>query len=250
MLLFDREMQVTTSGSEIRKIREVRQIAIAINWLAMSQFVESNSNNSNSTSRPPRYFSDLEINTLTSVKSTSDYFHSIGDKVVFRDPTLHPPSIELLEQPSSFGHNVLVVTATKSIAEVLWQNGERQFDLPAPSLEHHINNLDENIEIFPGDIGIFTPNKKIGIVQSINNKTRTIVLRFLGTNESEVISSLEFENGSELEAYGIRRGFRVLISDSNQTNGTPIPVVPRLGESETLNGSFPCPEQLRDEVSF
>lgn len=157
----------------------------------------------------------------------------------------HPLPTALASDPHARGHHVLVVTRSHSTATVIWQDGTTT-TASTPSFEHCVN-IDEDVDVFPGDVGIFSVTNRVGVVQSMESKKRTVKLRWLGTDESEVVSGLEFDpHGPPPEVYGVRRQDFVLVA--NGSNGVPVPTVPRLGESEILTGQFPSVEGLRVEV--
>ncbi|KAK4700888.1 ubiquitin-conjugating enzyme E2 O, partial [Phenoliferia sp. Uapishka_3] len=260
--LLDRLPKLLVDPSELKRVLDVKQIVVAVNWLCMSQMLAPELQNGQE--RPKRYWTDLDNLTLVRASALelfifirlynvlikpalcSDHLHSVGDRVVFRDPLSHPPSADLLSQPHSQGHYVLAVTSSKTLATVLWQDGT-SITLQTPHFEH-CTNIDEDVDVFPGDIGVFAENNKVGIVQSMESKKRTVKLRWYGTEETEVVSSLEFDpHGPPPEVYGVRRQDFVMITPGS--NGVPIPTVPRLGESEILTGAFPSAELLRSQIS-
>ncbi|KAI5475908.1 ubiquitin-conjugating enzyme E2 O [Pseudohyphozyma bogoriensis] len=166
--------------------------------------------------RPKRYWTDLD--QLCLVRSTADHLHSVGDKVVLRD------------------HGT---TTTR----------------PTTAFEHCLN-LDEDVDVFPGDVGVYAANNKVAVVQSMDARKRTIKLRWLTEDgkgvegEVETVSALEFDpHGAPPEVYGVRRQDFVMIAKEGEGNGVPLPTVPRLGESENLTGNFPSAEGLRVELS-
>ena len=117
---------------------------------------------------------------------------------------IHPPPASLLSQPHSRGHYVLAVTSSKTLATVVWQDGSTT-TAPAPSFEH-CTNIDEDVDVFPGDIGVFAGTNRVGVVQSMESRKRTVKLRWYGTDEVEVVSSLEFDpHGPPPEVYEIGR---------------------------------------------
>lgn len=188
--------------------------------------------------------------------------HSVGDKVKLRDrkflsspptrryshlctATSHPIPIEHQNDPESRGHHILVVTRSRSTATVLWQDGTTTTS-ESPWLEH-CTNIDEDVDVFPGDVGVFSESNRVGVVQKMDSKKRTVQLRWLGTDEEEVVSGLEFDpHGPPPEVYGVRRQDFVLITKG--TNGVAVPTVPRLGESELLTGQWPSVTNLRVDV--
>ena len=137
----------------------------------------------------------------------------------------HPLPTALASDPHARGHHVLVVTRSHSTATVIWQDGTTT-TASTPSFEHCVN-IDEDVDVFPGDVGIFSVTNRVGVVQSMESKKRTVKLRWLGTDESEVVSGLEFDpHGPPPEVYGVRRQDFVLVA--NGSNGVPVPTVPRL----------------------
>lgn len=143
---------------------------------------------------------------------------------------------------------------------MLWQDGTRSV---GSSTEYEqVAAVDEETDVFPGDVGVFsgvTPNK-IGVVQSMDAKKRTVRLRYLDRrtclpavegpdSEEETVSGLEFDpHGPPPDAYGVRRGDIVLLMPESEANGAQAPIVPGLGESEVAAGLMPGGEQLRLDV--
>lgn len=164
----------------------------------------------------------------------------------------HPPPLEGLSGPLLRGHLVFVVTNSVSTATVLFQDGTSA-SLPSTSFEP-CASLDEDVDVFPGDVGLFAANNRVGVVQAMDNRKRTVRLRWIdqatgiAPPEEEVLSALEFDpHGPPPEVYGVRRSDFVLLA---LENGVDLPTCPRLGESETATGQFPSPERLRVEVSL
>lgn len=159
--------------------------------------------------------------------------------------TSHPIPIQHENDAESRGHHILVVTRSRSTATVLWQDGTTTSS-PSPAFEHCVN-IDEDVDVFPGDVGVFSESNRVGVVQKMDSKKRTVRLRWLGTETEEVVSGLEFDpHGPPPEVYGVRRQDFVLITKG--TNGVAIPTVPRLGESELLTGQWPSVTNLRVDV--
>lgn len=196
-------------------------------------------------------FSASRIEKLIHLRSCSEFLHSVGDKVTFRDRTRHAPSADVLTGPHSNGQYVFTITRTQTNAHVLWQDGTTTVQ-PATHLEHCVS-IDDDVDVFPGDVGVFTgyTPPRVAVVQNFNSKKRTARLRWTKEGGEELVSGLEFDqHGPPPEVYGVRRQDHVLITKEGTTNGAEAPTVPRLGESEVLTGAFPPVEILRTEVSL
>ncbi|GAA5970526.1 hypothetical protein JCM11641_007339 [Rhodosporidiobolus odoratus] len=235
---------------DFKTILDVKQVVIAVNWLCQNQQAPADDA---SWQRPKRYWTDMD--QLKQVRATADHLHTIHDKVVFRDPTSHPPPPSAHSETYPQGHRVLVITNTRTTVTVLWQDGTIA-TIPSHDLEPVVS-VDEETDVFPGDVGLFsgvTPSR-VGVVQSMDARKRTIKMRYLdspaGVDEGEeTISGLEFDpHGPPPDAYGVRRGDYVMITKEGEGNGAKVPVVPSLGESETLTGMMPGGEELRAELS-
>lgn len=176
---------------------------------------------------------------------------------MFRDASLHPPAPSSLSETYRDGFRVLAIRNCRTTLEILWQDGTHT---TASSTEfEQVAAVDEETDVFPGDVGVFSgvSPSKIGVVQSMDAKKRTIRLRYLDaktclldpTDEEETISGLEFDpHGPPPDAYGVRRGDCVLLMPESETNGVQAPIVPGLGESEIAAGLMPAGEQLRIDV--
>ncbi|GAA6031154.1 hypothetical protein JCM8097_004030 [Rhodosporidiobolus ruineniae] len=242
-------------ASDLKTILDVKQILLAVNWLYKNQQTPPDASGNDSWERPKRYWSDID--QLKHVRATADHLHTIHDKVVFRDPSKFPAPSSRFSSTFPDGHRVLVITSTRTVATVLWQDGTRT-TAPTPEFEQS-PGVDEETDVFPGDVGVFsgvTPSR-IAVVQSMDARKRTIRIKYLddaaaaGQPEAEeVISGLEFDpHGPPPDAYGVRRGDWVLVTREGTTNGAERPTVPSLGESETLAGLMPQGEELRMELS-
>jgi ubiquitin-conjugating enzyme E2 O len=115
--------------------------------------------------------------------------------------------------------------------------------------------VDPEVDVFPGDIGMFTAADppRIAVIQAMNSKKRVIDLRWYeeGLNGTvETVSGLEFDqHGPPPEVYGVKRQEVVLVTKEGTTNAHEIPTVPRLGESEVATGNFPDAETLRHQMA-
>ncbi|GAA5923704.1 hypothetical protein JCM3775_000479 [Rhodotorula graminis] len=244
------------AAADLKQILDVKQCMVAVNWLCRNQQASSDS-----WDRPKRYW--VDIDQLVLVHSTIDHLHTIFDKVVFRDPSLFPAQPSRWRDSYPDGHRVLAITATRTEATVLWQDGTRTTG-PTPSLEQY-PAIDEDMDVFPGDVGLFSgvSPPRIGVVQSNDARRRTIKLRYLSARaeplssngdgaeeEEETVSGLEFDpHGPPPDAFGVRRGDRVLITREGVDNGATVPAVPKLGESEVAAGLMPSGDELRVELS-
>ncbi|BGP47280.1 hypothetical protein JCM10450v2_003132 [Rhodotorula kratochvilovae] len=238
-------------ASDLKMILDVKQCMIAVNWLCRNQQAPSGG----SWERPRRYW--VELHKLVLVRATADHLHTIHDKVVFRDADAFPPPSSRWSESYPEGHRVLAITATRTDATVLWQDGTTT-TAPTPQFEQ-VPAVDEETDVFPGDVGVFSgvSPSRIGVVQSMDARRRTIKLRYLDQRaepteppETETISGLEFDpHGPPPDAYGVRRGDWVLVTPEGEGNGAQVPTVPSLGESEIIAGLMPGGEELRMELS-
>ncbi|GAA5955577.1 hypothetical protein JCM8115_006794 [Rhodotorula mucilaginosa] len=242
-------------ASDFKRILDVKQCVVAVNWLCRNPQAPASDSESTAWTRPKRYWFDID--QLTLVRASADHLHSINDKVVFRDPLRFPPPSSGLATSYPDGYRVLAVRNCRTTLTILWQDGTRT---EAPSTEYEqVPTVDEETDVFPGDVGVFsgvTPNR-IGVVQSMDAKKRTIRLRYLddetclpGKEEEETVSGLEFDpHGPPPDAYGVRRGDWILVLGEGDKNGAKPPMVPGLGESEIAAGLMPGGEDLRMEIS-
>lgn len=154
----------------------------------------------------------------------------------------------------------MVITHTSTTVKIKWQDGTTS---EGPSADYELSSsLDEDNDVFPGDVGVYTPTGKVGITQKMDARKGTVVLRWYGEGEeTETVSALEFDaNGPPPEIYGVRRQDKVspsfLLSPRallivalqvliTRSTGMTIPTVGRLGESELLTGMFPSGDELR-----
>ncbi|GAA6016084.1 hypothetical protein JCM10207_004437 [Rhodosporidiobolus poonsookiae] len=238
-------------AADLKTILDVKQVIVAVNWLCKNQQAPREDT---SWERPKRYWTDID--QLKLVRATADHLHTIHDKVVFRDRSLHPTPTSRFSDMFPDGHRVFVITNCRTTATILWQDGTTTV-LPTPSLDQ-LPALDEETDVFPGDVGVFSgvSPSRIGVVQSMDARKRTIRMKYLDTpagapeEPEELVSALEFDpHGPPPDAYGVRRGEWVLVTREGETNGAQRPVVPGLGESETLAGLMPQGDELRMELS-
>ncbi|BGP07228.1 hypothetical protein JCM10049v2_003059 [Rhodotorula toruloides] len=245
-------------ASDLKTILDVKQCMVAVNWLCRNPQAASTGADSE-WQRPKRYWTDID--QLIQVHATADHLHTVHDKVVFKDPSRFPCPSSRWSSTYPEGHRVFVITNARTTATVVWQDGSRTTHSTA-ELEQ-VAQLDEDADIFPGDIGVFSgaePNK-VGVVQAVDARKRTIRLRWLDLNDpkhkpvegeegEETVSGLEFDpHGPPPDAYGVRKGDLVLIQKVGETNGAVFPTVPGLGESEVAAGLMPGGEDLRMEIS-
>ncbi|POY73661.1 hypothetical protein BMF94_3196 [Rhodotorula taiwanensis] len=242
-------------ATDFKRILDVKQCLVAVNWLCRNPQAPQSSDSA-AWDRPKRFWTDID--QLTLVHAAADHLHSINDKVVFRDASLHPPAPSSLSETYRDGFRVLAIRNCRTTLEILWQDGTHT---TASSTEfEQVAAVDEETDVFPGDVGVFSgvSPSKIGVVQSMDAKKRTIRLRYLDaktclldpTDEEETISGLEFDpHGPPPDAYGVRRGDCVLLMPESETNGVQAPIVPGLGESEIAAGLMPAGEQLRIDLT-
>lgn len=208
-------------------VLDVQTLVVAINWLCFNQLSPSSST---SHARPPRYCTQLD--QLQLVRSSADELTTVCDKVLHK----------------TGDKEVRVVIEAETKVSVVWQDGSSDVGVPSIHFEHAI--LDEDVDVFPGDVGMFSSageEGRPGVAQAMNAKQRTVVLRFLGTDEVETVSALEFDpHGPPPGTYGLRRGDTVLVTAEDQPDA--LLAVPSLGESEVLTGQFPSSAELHAAV--
>lgn len=180
---------------------------------------------------------------------------AVGDKVIFKTPELAAQYGLEETQHGPEGSRVAVgamnVISTSSTVAVLWQDGSSSVE-QSTSLVPHLN-LDEH-DVWPGDFVLHRPDadaddggvasERVAVVQSMDARERTAVLRIYGSDTSEAVPVLELDvHGPETAAFGLHRGDTVLIA--SQPTGVLPPALPRLGELEEL----PEEEELRQQMS-
>jgi len=239
------------------RIVDVFEAAVAVNWLCTNQLNPPQGRGA--WSRPQRFWT--ELSNLTVLKAGGDHLHTIGDKMVFKDPARYPPPAEVLATAGTstdpYRHRVMVVTECRTTVEVVWQDGTRTTQ-PAQSLEV-CHDPDDDIDVWPGDVGLFTgPGEapRPAVVDSMNARKRTTKIRLLPPGVStvdtsippEVVSSLEFDpHGPPPDSFGLRRGDPVLCA--SRVTGHAVPTVAKLGESEVVNGTFPPSQEIRLQMA-
>ncbi|KDE07879.1 hypothetical protein MVLG_01972 [Microbotryum lychnidis-dioicae p1A1 Lamole] len=238
---------------QAKRIRDVKQLAVAVNWLCTNQRRPCLPTESDAL-RPKRYWSGTHLSDLLLVRAGAQHLHSIGDKVVFKDPSREPPlptNTPTLSPPLS-GDRVFVIANSRTNCTVLWQDGTRTTD--AAHTFEHCTNLDEDVDTFPGDVGVFNgvSPPRVAVVQAMDSKKRTIRARYPDHPEEgeDVISGLEFDQiGAPPEIYHAKRQEVVLIAQEGWKHAYEPPTIPRLGDSEVVRGTFPDPEEVRYELS-
>ena len=116
------------------------------------------------------------------------------------------------------GQLVMRVTSTETTVKILWQDGTTS---SGPSVDFELcGNLDEDNDVFPGDVGVYSPSGKVGVVQKMDARKGTIVLKWYGEGDAvETVSALEFDaNGPPPEVYGVRRQDKVRLSSRFDRN--------------------------------
>ncbi|GAA6004968.1 hypothetical protein JCM11491_002293 [Sporobolomyces phaffii] len=243
--------------NDVKTILDIKQLSVAINWLCRNPLAPTTDGETD-WQRPKRYWTDLD--SLKLVRATADHLRTIHDKLVPRDPSEFPapaPSRHLSTFPDAF--QIYTVTNSRSTLTVLWQDGTTTTG-PSSAFEQ-VHVLDDETEVFPGDVGLFsgvTPSR-CAVVQSMDSRKRTVKLRYLNAAtgaadaahpDEEIVSAMEFDpHGPPQHEYGVRRGDWVLIAKESEGNGVAVPEVPSLGESETAAGLMPANEELRIQLS-
>ncbi|SCV71068.1 BQ2448_3830 [Microbotryum intermedium] len=241
------------NSMQAKRVRDVKQLAIAVNWLCTNQRRPCLPHESDDV-RPKRYWSGSQLSDLLLVRAGAQHLHSIGDKVVFRDPAQEPPrpAGSPILSPTMAGDRVFVIVNSCSKCTVLWQDGTRSTD--AAHRFEHCTNLDEDVNAFPGDVGVFNgvSPPRVAIVQAMDSKKRTIRVKYYDHPEEgdDLISGLEFDQiGAPPEIYHAKRHEVVLITQEGWKHAYDPPTIPRLGDSEVVRGTFPDPDQVRYKLS-
>ncbi|GAA5975270.1 hypothetical protein JCM5350_000217 [Sporobolomyces pararoseus] len=273
--------------NDVKTILDIKQLTIAVNWLCRNPLSSSSSSPSNNNNdnddwkRPKRYWTDLD--QLKLVRATADHLRTIHDKLVPRDPSNlsfpTPPESLQKKYPPTF-HSSLSIFSVKNSRtklKVLWQDGTVSENVDSFDFEQVQVVDDLELETFPGDLGLLSlggggggggggsnsvageeVKGRCGIVQSMDSKKRTIKLRYLDSEEEEVVSAIEFDpHGPPLHEYGLRRGDYIVITNPESGGGggggggggVELPEIPSLGESETKTSQMPSGEPLRIELS-
>lgn len=221
-------------------VLEVRRTVLAIAWLAINQSLDGGE--AASRQRPPRFWHGPNLSKLTVVRRRAQQCMRVGDRVTLKDSISTPMTVHGKEGEPPLGIyrvRTLVVSETHTMVNVLWQDGTREC-LDARNTVPYLNP--DEYDCWPGDHVLWKNEgqKRAAVVQGVNAADRTAYVRFLDSGKTELVSVLELDphgtsDGQTLsphEGLGIHRGEFVFIHGPTSTNGSAIPMVPKLGEIE------------------
>lgn len=176
---------------KIGRVMDLKQGAVAVNWLAINQMLPAAAQD---ISRPKRIWTDLE--NLTQVTSRSRSICSVGDKVY----PLTPSSSTGVLLSAALGRLVtsetrfMVIIDRRSKVDVRWMDGTVTEDIPSTTLEVG-EFADDEHDAFPGEVAVWEAEgeKKVAIIQNVDAKRRVTTVRWWGSEETAVVSSLELD---------------------------------------------------------
>ncbi|EJU00013.1 hypothetical protein DACRYDRAFT_23552 [Dacryopinax primogenitus] len=220
-------------GNTERVVIATKPIAAAVSWLALNQSLPAAE--AASIPRPKRNWAGRELNDLQRVVLGSYDCHRIMERVRFKDPEVArtrgaQPSLFPMNRTTCIAVDTLIVTDTRMLVTILWQDGTTSKHHSSVSVPH--TNIDE-YDCWPGDQVMWKgeDGPQAVVVQKVSPTQRTIEVMLLKDRTKETVSALEIDPQGPLPSiYGVRHGDMVLINLVN--NGEQAPVVPRLGEIE------------------
>ncbi|KAF8514320.1 hypothetical protein BU17DRAFT_52682, partial [Hysterangium stoloniferum] len=242
-------------------VLNVKPTALAVTWLAINQSLDPGI--AASRSRPPQFFAGPEMSRLQFIRGRPDSIPHVGEKFTLRDPSI---ALAHTVTPSVHGREgvdggVIVVPAltvreTRTRVTILWQDGRKEVCMSKALLPYL--NVDE-YDCWPGDYVLHKIEelKRVAVVQSVNSKDRTALIRYQDNGSTELVSVLELDPhgtsamegmqpNSQLDSFGVRRGDFVFIHREGSTNGAELPRVPTIGELEPWVREMPTVEDRAD----
>ncbi|KAG0150227.1 hypothetical protein CROQUDRAFT_668718 [Cronartium quercuum f. sp. fusiforme G11] len=220
------------------RVIDLRQTAVAVNWLAINQKLPRTEN---SIPRPPRFWASL--GDLVPIIKSCRHVNAVGDKVFFRSQQqvldFSPALADFNQEEVKFWQ----VTCRRSFVDILWMNGTTSEQVMSTTLEVG-DHIDDEHDVWPGEAAVWKAEgqHKAAIVLKADPLTRVTNVRWWKTEECAPVSSLELDPiGKPPETYGVRLGDIVLISSIPCAR---FPDIPRLGEPEIM----PPADSLRNEL--
>ncbi|KZP16787.1 hypothetical protein FIBSPDRAFT_748048, partial [Athelia psychrophila] len=241
--------------SSVDTVVNVTHTVLAVCWLAINQAVSLELSFglplclisallTEDRKRPERFWHEDSLSRLTLFKTRSDQDMRVGFKVYLKDDVGIPVTRHGQEgEPAgTVVVNALMVKETRTTVNVLWQDGTQE-TLPSTVLIPYMNP--DEYDCWPGDHVLWKSEDQTRAVtiQHVDAGERIASIRHTDTGTIELISVLELDahGASEwaaalphahLSVLGIRRGDFVFIHPEGQTNGLPLPAVPKIGEVE------------------
>ncbi|KAF7310777.1 Isocitrate lyase [Mycena chlorophos] len=215
---------------------EVTHTVYAITWLAISQ--ELDPDEAAKRQRPPKFFQGADTGKLILLRSVADSEMRVGDRVTFKDESKLPSTVHGLDGTMKVLVKTFTVTETRTVVDVLWQDGTRESSIRSTELIPYLNP--DEYDCWPGDWVLWNTEdeRRPVIVQSVDAPQRTASVRVAETGKIELVSVLELDTHGASDALmldadlGVRRGDWVFIHPEGRTNGSPLGRVPRIGEVE------------------
>nr|CDI51712.1 conserved hypothetical protein [Melanopsichium pennsylvanicum 4] len=207
-------IQMVQLGIREASIVEIKQTVLYINWLAINQKLSLEEQAKRP--KPPAIWTDYS--KLTLVKAFSERNHEIGDRLVFKTREFkdkHGAKVTYHGR-ERIPVDVMLCVGTKTVLDVLWQNGTRTKEWACDMVPH--TNLDEH-ESWPGD-WVYWKSDEHGsvprVVQSMDPAERTAELRVPLSEPAEVelVPSLEIDvQGADHSVFSLHRGDSVMIAE-------------------------------------
>ncbi|KAG8834341.1 hypothetical protein FRC17_009109 [Serendipita sp. 399] len=223
-------------------IVKVTPVAAAISWSAVNQSLDPAE--AQHIARPKRFWSATELSKLSIMRGRGPVAGTIGERVVFKDPSravalgILPVIYSESDSKNQITVDALMITNTRTRVEVLWQDGTKIW-MPATELAPNLSA--DDYECWPGDFVLWKSEeeKAVAVVQSVSFKDRIASVRWFGTQDIETLPVLELDplgssmvDERQLCVFGLRRGEHVLLHKLGAKNGLSPPLVPKVGELE------------------
>ncbi|OJA16202.1 hypothetical protein AZE42_00061 [Rhizopogon vesiculosus] len=226
----------TPRPSPTDTVLDMKRTILAICWLAVNQSL--NPGVAELRQRPKRFWSGKDLTKLTVLRMRVDDIR-VGDKVLLDKDVGIPITIWDVESEPNSAIKTMCVKETKTLVNVLWQDGSRQ-SIPSSELIPYLNP--DEYDCWPGDhvLWKFEHQEHAAIIQSVNSTDRVAIIRLTSTGKIETVSVLELDpngasdwaSGTPHTNLGVRRGDKVFIHREGTSNGFDSPRVPRIGEIE------------------
>ncbi|OAX44402.1 hypothetical protein K503DRAFT_765021 [Rhizopogon vinicolor AM-OR11-026] len=226
----------TPRPSPTDTVLDMKRTILAICWLAVNQSL--NPGVAELRQRPKRFWSGKDLTKLTVLRMRVDDIR-VGDKVLLDKDVGIPITIWDVESEPNSAIKTMCVKETKTLVNVLWQDGSRQ-SIPSSELIPYLNP--DEYDCWPGDhvLWKFEHQEHAAVIQSVNSTDRVAIIRLTSTGKIETVSVLELDpngasdwaSGTPHTNLGVRRGDKVFIHREGTSNGFDSPRVPRIGEIE------------------
>ncbi|WVR08883.1 hypothetical protein IAU60_005942 [Kwoniella sp. DSM 27419] len=216
----------------VDRVIEVRPVVIYITWNALNQTIPASEQHK--YPEPKQFWYGKEVEDLVLFPSFHLHPAQVGSSVLFSHP----------EDEKRFGvkptqhaggdvsFTTLVITESRTRLSLLWQKGQMTEEMASDLVPYR--NIDD-YEAWPGEHVVWHGDegeRRPAVLQTFDPHQRVAELYFPDTNDKQIVPALELDPGGRgaVANFGVGRGQQVLLCEKN---GSVVPEVPQLGQTET-----------------